>query len=539
MDIETLNTFYGSILVYSMMITDIFDDKAKDFRYILEPKKFDIATFGIACGILLYVKDDIIEGVTENFSSKIFEQNLVEAVKIIAEKQSDGFYIDNHKFNDAPSVVGEIRNAIAHGNFKLDIENSTVTLFIREADAVTLDITKFSKMVASCFKNSLKKPNKSIYEREFLYSEKKETNRTKPFKNKAELERFAQTIRVKKLTLKRNDGKPLDKFSVDYFEKVFKFFKQNQSFELIDMFNSSFPDYNIEVNQERPNYKIIKIAVDEVYPNLNSDMLYKHQVDLLCKTAEAKRYPKFNLVNSLLKNLGIASLLKKMNITDKESTLEYLKSNTDLDFIGYNELAGVSLILFMSVFSYGNDSLYKEFDYEKLDLQNINIIYIEADNEAKTKLEDAKTSIKNDLNDLKKKKRKAQKSIEKAKAYGSVDGVNHLNNVLTTIDEKIALLTQQDVATEEKLQFVLSCKSNARIINGIRNCIAHGNYKLITTENNETYFLFEDIHDGKTTFKCEVEIIDFVNMIYNNHETVVNFVNLEEQKLVRKKCISN
>lgn len=537
MDIDTLKTFYGSILGYSMMITDIFDDNREDFQHTLEPKHFDIAIFGLACGILLNVKENIIDGVTESFTSKIFEQNLVESVKFIAQKQSDGFYIDNHRFKDAASVVGEIRNAIAHGSFKLDIENSTVTLFIRETDAVTLDIIKFSEMIASCFKNSLKKPNKSIYEREFLYSEKTEPNRTKPFKNKAELERFALTFRVKKLTLKRKDGKPLDKFVADYFEAVFESFKQTNSYKFIEMFENKFPDYTIEVKQEKPNYQVIKAAFEEVYANINNEMLYEHQVDLLYKTIEAKRHPKFNLVNSLLKNLDIASKLKGMNITDKASTLQELIYNTDLDFIGYNELAGVSLILFMSIFSYGNDSLYKEFDYEKLDLQNINTIYIEVDNEAKTKLDDEKTSTRNDINDLNKKRRKTQKGLEKAKNSVSIDGINNLTNLLTTLDNKITLLTQKETLIDEKLQFVLGCKSKARIINGIRNCIAHGSYKLVTYPGKGIYFLFEDIHKGKTTFKCEVDMIDFINMMYNNQDIIIDFINLEEQKLVRKKTI--
>lgn len=533
MDLETLKIFYDSMKGYAMMITDIFDEKAKDFQYILQRQHFDVVIFGLACGILLNVKENIVEGVTESFTSKIFEQNLIESVKIIAQKQSDGFYIDNHRFKDAASVVGEIRNAIAHGSFKLDIENTEVTLFIRETDAVKIDIIKFSKMIASCFKYSLKNPR----EREFLYSEKVETNRTKPFKNKAELDRFAQTFRVKKLTLKRKDGKPLDKFAADHFEAVFESFKQTGSLKAIEMFENKFPDYTIEVKQEKPNYQVIKAAFEEVYANINNDMLYEHQVDLLLKTIEAKRNPEFNLANSLLKNLGIASQLKGMNITDKASTLQELIYNTDLDFIGYNELAGVSLILFMSIFSYGNDALFKELDYEKLDLQDINTIYIEVDNEAKTKLDDEKTSTRNDINDLNKKRRKTQKGLEKAKNSGSIDGINNLTNLLTTLDNKITLLTQKETLIDEKLQFVLGCKSKARIINGIRNCIAHGSYKLVTYPGKGIYFLFEDIHNGKTTFKCEVDMIDFINMMYNNQQIIIDFINLEEQKLVRKKPI--
>lgn len=76
---------------------------------------------------------------------------------------------------------------------------------------------------------------------------------------------------------------------------------------------------------------------------------------------------------------------------------------------------------------------------------------------------------------------------------------------------------------------------NKVIINGIRNSISHGNYKLETSIDNEIKIVFEDIYEGKLTFKCEIDIIDFINMIYGNQSVIIEFLNKNEQKLVRTK----
>ena len=56
-----------------------------------------------------------------------------------------------------------------------------------------------------------------------------------------------------------------------------------------------------------------------------------------------------------------------------------------------------------------------------------------------------------------------------------------------------------------------------------------------TAINNEIKIVFEDIYEGKLTFKCEIDIIDFINMIYENQNIIIAYLNKNEQKLVRTK----
>ena len=105
-------------------LTNILDEKVQDFEYIIDSKYLSIASFSLVSCVLLAIKEDVVEGTKENYGTKIFYDELLSSVDMIATKKSDGFYIDNHKFKDAASVVGELRNKIAHGSFKLNAELS-------------------------------------------------------------------------------------------------------------------------------------------------------------------------------------------------------------------------------------------------------------------------------------------------------------------------------------------------------------------------------------------------------------------------------
>lgn len=69
---------------------------------------------------------------------------------------------------------------------------------------------------------------------------------------------------------------------------------------------------------------------------------------------------------------------------------------------------------------------------------------------------------------------------------------------------------------------------NKAIINGIRNSISHGNYKIESVENRVDKIVFEDIYEGILTFKCEVPITEFINMIYKNEIPIEDFLNKDE-----------
>ena len=89
-----------------------------------------------------------------------------------------------------------------------------------------------------------------------------------------------------------------------------------------------------------------------------------------------------------------------------------------------------------------------------------------------------------------------------------------------TINEKNTLKKELDYFNNNKKYF-----ENKAIITGIRNSIAHGNYKIkLSKKIGDTMITFDDIYLGKTTFHAEVYLVDFYNFIYNNQQIVVYYL---------------
>lgn len=553
MDTETLKTLYSGIKGYAIILTNILDEKTKDFEYIMDSKYLSIASFSLVSCVLLAIKEDVVEGTKENYETKIFYGELLRSVNMIAIKKSDGFYIDNHKFKDAASVVGELRNKIAHGSFKLDAEENKV-IFNVDGDEVAVNISDLSKMIISCLKASLKNPEKYTYKRELLISNKEERKRTKPFKNKDELLRFAKTFKIKTITLKSRDNSMINELLKEKFELMLDTYKDLQSNQIIMEFERQIKEkYLVDVKEERIPYHILQQAVDETFVNLTDDMEYKDEVNLLSKIIEIKRKTDFNLLYSLLKNLLLISDLQKIEIKDKKNTVEALKRRQSVDIISYNELVGVEIALFQSLFSYGNDALFKNdneyskdentgLDYGNLDLSSINVLYFEPDETIKNEVLIQIASKNKQIVEISSKIAKDNQNLENVKQKGNSIAIKRISAILTKTETQKQILEAQAALLNIRLNEIITYEQensehlkNKVIINGIRNSISHGNYKLETSINNEIKIVFEDIYEGKLTFKCEIDIIDFINMIYENQNIIIAFLNKNEQKLVRAK----
>lgn len=553
MDTETLKTLYSGIQGYAIILTNILDEKTEDFEYIMDNKYLSIASFSLVSCVLLAIKEDVVEGTKENYETKIFYGELLRSVDMIAIKKSDGFYIDNHKFKDAASVVGELRNKIAHGSFKLNAEENKV-IFNIDGDEVIVNISDLSKMIVSCLKASLKNPDKNIYKRELLISNKEERKRTKPFKNKDELLRFAKTFKIKTITLKSRDNSMINELLKEKFELMLDTYKDLQSNQIIMEFERQIKEkYLVDVKEERIPYHILQQAVDETFMNLTDDMEYKDEVNLLSKIIEIKRKTDFNLLYSLLKNLLLISDLQKIEIKDKKNTVEELKRRQSVDIISYNELVGVEIALFQSLFSYGNDTLFKNeneyskdentgLDYGNLDLSSINVLYFKPDETIKNEVLIQIASKNKQIVEISSKIAKDNQNLENVKQKGNSIAIKRISAILTKTETQKQILEAQAALLNIRLNEIITYEQensehlkNKVIINGIRNSISHGNYKLETSINNEIKIVFEDIYEGKLTFKCEIDIIDFINMIYENQNIIIAFLNKNEQKLVRAK----
>lgn len=65
-----------------------------------------------------------------------------------------------------------------------------------------------------------------------------------------------------------------------------------------------------------------------------------------------------------------------------------------------------------------------------------------------------------------------------------------------------------------------------KLIEGIRNSIAHGNYKInLDNSINNSLIIFEDIYEDKLNFKISVTIYDFYLFLHESSLKIDSFLN--------------
>lgn len=123
---------------------------------------------------------------------------------------------------------------------------------------------------------------------------------------------------------------------------------------------------------------------------------------------------------------------------------------------------------------------------------------------------------------------KTKMQINTNQKNGNTKVVNLMNNKLSTLNGYISRINGEIQDLNEKITYFNNNTTyikNLAIINGIRNSIAHGDYKVSLDETFETCKIyFENIYEGKTTFKAIIGLKDFIFLMNNNHDLIIDFI---------------
>ena len=293
---------------------------------------------------------------------------------------------------------------------------------------------------------------------------------------------------------------------------------------------------------------LIEDVTNSVYTNYPNDMPYQYQTLFMKRDLENKLNPKKQLVRSLQKNMVLLQIAYENQTVDYNYILEEYKEGCKYDTVGLEELATTSFALFEALFSYGNDKFLENsneytflpsdgLDYSTLDLSPINVLYINKDNGFKNSLQIELTSKKKRITEIDAKISKNEQSLAQVIKSGNEKAKVILqSNLQKTYQERIKLYEELKTLLTRLNEINLyesfneSHLRNKAIINGIRNSISHGNYKIESVENRVDKIVFEDIYEGILTFKCEVPITEFINMIYKNEIPIEDFLNKDESQ---------
>ncbi len=373
------------------------------------------------------------------------------------------------------------------------------------------------------------------------------SNRKKPMLTKSELVGFIKKCKQKVITIKSNDNNIIPIHIIKQFEDIVNEYisssNEKELYNNISNFNKIFGD-NYQIINESKGFKNIDYDtfVPYILNIMNESTSYRVQCEILLRELERNESinnNKLSLLVDNLNNLIILDSINKCNSIDFDKISLLIKKYGNFYLSSYTLVSSL-ITCFNALFSYGKDNIYvntnkytsldnEGLDYSKLDMSFINIELCNIDMGYINNIENNMNNKYNCIRKIDNKILKMNDNIENAKDVEAVKIIK--NNLNDLIDKKIILENKYSNLVEEYNNANKYIKDNnvylvnERIIDGIRNSIAHGNYYIeYNVDINNSIIVFEDIYNGVLGFKCSVKIIDFISFLNSNSSIIFNFI---------------
>lgn len=546
------NYYLGTKEFVGFMLNNLYEINHPN--YITEKRFLCAAKMGAISNIFLSIKENIVENTGNlNYESKLYNDSLEKSVSIISEKTASGYMIDNYEFKDASTLVATLRNKIAHGDFLIDFDKEEVIINV-ENTSISIDINKLSKFVITSLSNNFFYTKTKNYSKNITVNELTKGKTTKKITTPEEIKRVINNCTNINFNLSREDNNFLDKYEIDKFNKDLNILKNttNMDFNSIQNLRKEYKEngYILKADYYKMNkYK----SIMELIPLIQNTILtqerytYDNQVSTITNEVQRKiesSYNEFNPLLANLTNLYIIEEISKSGSTNLNSIVDSLAKKYGGSFyINYDNLVASLISVFNSLFSIPLEKIYKNNDGKGLDFSKLKIddnSIIKNDNndsfysEIDTKLESLNkrllTLIARYNNNLNNYCNISQAKKQKAKAT--------IKNNLIKIYNDMETIRKDIKTLENKLKYYNDRElyiKNKSIIEGIRNSISHGNYKVMPGETfQDSKIIFSDIYEGKVTFKAEFTILKFMELFNNNIDILDKYFDEIEDNLKKR-----
>lgn len=541
---KSIVDYYNANQAYFDYLQCILGNSAGNCKNIFNDGNIYGAEVGCMSNILLAIKEDIVLK-KETYESNLFGNLLEQSVELIASKVPNGYMIDNYVFNSAAELVFKLRNKLAHGDFSLDLKHNRIILNIDDENEVKVRINKLSTFIVNALSRYLKDRERNKNKRDLIVIDRNVSNRQNPIVNDKELRNVIKDFYCIEFVLSRSDSKNIELSVLNNFEEAINKYKKDKKLIHMSQFKNNLDsNYEFKINRmsienDQDIDKLVYYIKEKCPDNLN----YEAQLMFIGEEIKPylnKDYEKMNPLYSNLLNLLILSELEKTNSFNalRQRLIETYESPLIID---YNNLASVSIAMFNALFSYSLDDYYKdslEFDnfqnnglnYSLLDLSLINPSIVTIDEVKISEVENSCNSISNDIKNLEVKITKNLESLKNVKEKGNSKAETAIRDNLQKLEEKKNTLKNK---LSEKKTSLNNLKSyyinnskhikNRAIIEGLRNSIAHGNYKIDLNYGNPI-LTFTDLYEGKVTFEVKVFLLDFIKTIQLNSSVIANYI---------------
>lgn len=547
---NTIINYFTGNYAYNLFLMGIMFGNPIYSEYISNKEYLNGAIVGNISSIFLAIKEKMVD---KNNNILLSISLMEENVNRIANKTSSGYEINGYTFKDSYTLVTTIRNKLGHGEYLIDFEHNRVILKV-DGNDIVIQISKLATFVISSFSSTLQNYNTSSFTRDFVYT-KSYVGKDKERYSVNEYKKIISSYYKYNITIKRKDESPIEGYIFDKFNEIVASFSKSLNLnELMDFERKVKEDYVVSWNKVSTKNENTNALANFLYNSTTPNTPYERVVEIVGyevdKLFNKDKFDNFSMIVSGVHNLLLLNSIKELGTSNYEKVSEDIIEKYGRLYLSTDDLAQSLISSFNSLFAYGYDDILHNkneyqsldldgFDYSLIDTSKFNVEVEKSDDGYVGDLKVKETSIINNINKLNNALISCNNNLAKVTLIGNQKGVNAITSQINTINGKLNILNANLVSIQTILKSVNSYINtysnlikNEKIINGIRNSIAHGNYKVILKETlKDSLIEFTDFYEGEVTFKASISINDFLDFLQKSAVKVNEFL-ITKEKLV-------
>lgn len=545
---ETIIKYFSGNYAYDLFLMGMIFGNPIYSEYISNKEYLNGAIVGNISSIFLAIKEKMVD---KNNNILLPISLMEKNVNIIANKTDCGYEINGYTFKDSYTLVTTIRNKLGHGEYLIDFAHNRIILKV-DGNDIVIQIPKLTNFVISSFSSTLQNYNTSSFTRCFVYS-KSIIGKDKERYSLNEYKNMIASYYKYNITIKRKDGSPIEGFIFDRFnETVSSFSKSLDLSELMDFERKVKEDYEVSWKKVSTKNEDTKILASFLYNSTTLNTPYERVIEIIGyevdKLFNKDKFDNFSMIASGVHNLLLLNSIKELGTSNYEKVHDDIVKKYGKLYIATDDLAQSLISSFNALFAYGYDDVLHNkneyqsldldgFDYSLIDTSSFNVEVEKTDDGYITDLGVKENAIKNNINKLNNALVSCNNNLAKVTSLGKKDAINTITSQINTINGNINGYNIDLANIQNTLNNVnnyvstyASLLKNEKIINGIRNSIAHGNYKVILKETlKDSLIEFTDFYEGEVTFKASISIDNFVEFLQKSAIEIEKYLSKEEK----------
>ena len=545
---ETIIKYFSGNYAYDLFLMGMIFGNPIYSEYISNKEYLNGAIVGNISSIFLAIKEKMVD---KNNNILLPISLMEKNVNIIANKTIGGYEINGFTFKDSYTLVSTIRNKLGHGEYLIDFAHNRVILKV-DGNDIVIPIPKLTNFVISSFSSTLQNYNTSSFTRCFVYS-KSIIGKDKERYSLNEYKNMIASYYKYSITIKRKDGSPIEGFIFDRFNETVSSFSNSLNLsELMDFEKKVKNDYEVTWNKVSTKNEDTKMLASFLYNSTTPNTPYERVIEIIGyevdKLFNKDKFDNFSMIASGVHNLLLLNSIKELGTSNYEKVHDDIIKKYGKLYIATDDLAQSLISSFNALFAYGYDDVLHNkneyqsldlegFDYSLIDTSSFNVEVEKTDDGYITDLGVKENAIKNNINKLNNALVSSNNNLAKVTSIGNQKGINAITSQINTINGNINGYNIDLANIQNTLNNVnnyvstyASLIKNEKIINGIRNSIAHGNYKVILKETlKDSLIEFTDFYEGEVTFKASISIDNFVEFLQKSAIEIEKYLSKEEK----------